>query len=150
MAAKDKTKQGVPEIHPDLEKAGEKNEHENAGDIESLPLATARAIPRPRTSLAVPPTGKMGKLTVSLLGTISSVPTLEDVEKVNKAPGSQARTPLMTVIAAIVAKSGGSMPLEDLCAQIPKYWNRPLPATPYTLEEFVYVIVRNSDGLRIS
>lgn len=149
MAGKDKSKEGAAVSHPDPARLEESHKAEGLDDIESLPLATARNIPRPPTSLAAPPSGKLGKLVVSLLADLSSVPSLEEVEKVNKGVGTQSRTPLMTLILAIVGKAGGSMPLDALCAQIPKFWNRPLPSTPYTLEEFVYIIVRNSDSLRV-
>jgi hypothetical protein len=149
MAGKDKTREKASEIHPEPTKPDQESAEEMV-DIESLPLASARNIPRPHTSLAVRFPGNLSKLTVSLLGEVSSVPSLAEVEKINKAAGGQTRTPLMTLILAIVAQAGGSTTLADVCEQFPKLWNRPLPATPYTLEEFVYIIVRSSDALRVS
>jgi hypothetical protein len=149
MAGKDKTRERAPETHPEAAKSDTEIADEGM-EIESIPLASARNIPRPHTSLAVPFPGNLAKLTVSLLREVSSVPSLEEVEKVNRAAGGQARTPLLTLVLAIVAKAGGSISLKDLCEQFPKYWNRPLPSTPYTFEEFMYIIVRSSDGLRVA
>jgi hypothetical protein len=56
---------------------------------------------------------------------------------------------LITVIQAVLAKAGGTMNLEDLTAQTLKHWNRPLPTSPYTPEQFIYVMARNSDNIRI-
>jgi hypothetical protein len=109
----------------------------------------APAIPRPATVLERQPHGKMGKFTVSLLYDSVSIPSLEDIERINQKAGGDARTPLMTVIQAILAKHGGSMLLEDLATEIGKYWNRPLPTTPYSLIELVYVLVRGADSLRV-
>jgi hypothetical protein len=148
MAGKDKTKERAPEIQSDPAKPILEGVEEGM-DIESMPLASARNIPRPLTSLAVRFPGNLGKVTVSLLREVSSVPSLAEVEKINKAAGGQTRTPLMTMILALVAQAGGSTTLEDLCTQFPKHWNRPLPSTPYTFEEFMYIIVRSSDGLRV-
>ena len=148
MAGKDKTRERVAEIHSDSAKSDWEASEEGM-DVESMPLASARNIPRPHTSLAVPFPGNLGKLTVSLLREVSSVPSLEEVEKINKVAAGQARTPLMALVLAIVAKAGGNIALGDLCEQFPKHWTRPLPSTPYTFEEFMYIIVRSSDALRV-
>jgi hypothetical protein len=149
MAGKDKTREGTPGMHPESARLEEPRKEQGFDDIESVPLATARNIPRPPTSLAFPSQGKLGKVVISLLADTTSLTSLEEVEKVNKATGTQARTPLMTLILALVAKAGGNMPLDALCGQIPKYWNRPLPTTPYTFDEFIYIMVRNSNWLRV-
>jgi|GEM_PF-919930 len=112
-------------------------------------LASAKHIPRPTTSLAAPPRGHVAKVTVSLLGDVASVPSLEDVVKINTKAGSKGRTPIMTVIQAVLAKSGGTMALAELAAKVRENLNRPFPASPYTPEEFIYVMVRNCDNLRI-
>ena len=106
-------------------------------------------IPRPATSLDFPPKGDIGKFSVMLLSDIASAPVLEDVEHVNKFAGSEARTPLMTVILAIIAKNGGTMLLDDLANQVGEFWNRSFPTSPFTRLEFIYVLVRSSDSLRV-
>ncbi|HTY23720.1 MAG TPA: hypothetical protein VMC85_11350 [Desulfomonilaceae bacterium] len=113
-------------------------------------IASAKSIPRPGTAMASPPKGSIGKVSVSLLGDLDSAPVLEEVQKINKEAREDARTPLMTVIHAILAKHGGTMPLEDLAGQVVKYWNRTFPPSPYSNEEFVYIMMRNSDSVRIS
>jgi hypothetical protein len=118
-------------------------------DLETYEPASARNIPRPGTTLASLPKTKIGKLTVSLLGDVASVPSLEDVEKLNQEPLSHGKAPLMTVIQAVLAKAGGTMNLEELTVKTLKYWNRPLPTTPYTPEQLIYVMVRNADSLRV-
>lgn len=115
---------------------------------DETPMITT-AIPRPTTVLETPPKGKIGKFTVSLLYDSTAIPSLEDIEKINQSGRGEVRTPLMTVVEAIVAKHGGSMLLEELAGEIVKYWNRPLPTTPYSLIEFVYVLVKGSDNLRV-
>jgi hypothetical protein len=42
------------------------------------------------------------------------------------------------------------MPLSKLVPKVKKYWNRPFPATPYTDEELVFIMARNSDGVRVT
>jgi len=113
-------------------------------------VASAKSIPRPGTAMAAPPKGLIGKARVSLLGDIEFAPTLEEVQKLNKETSGEARTPLMTVILAILAKHGGTMAVEDLAGQVAKYWNRPFPSSPYNTEEFIYIIVRNSESVRVS
>jgi hypothetical protein len=111
--------------------------------------ASARNIAGPTTSLAFPPKENVGKLVVELLADPLSVPALEELEKIAKGPESQGRAPLMTVIQAVLRQHGGGMTISELAAQVKKHWNRTLPASPYTLEEFMYVVVRNADSLRV-
>jgi len=119
-------------------------------EVEAYEPASAKDIPRPATTLASPPRTKIGKLRISLLGDPASAPPLEDIAKLNQEPVSHGRTPLITVIQAVLAKAGGTMNLEDLAAQALKHWNRPLPASPYTPEQFIYVMARNSDNIKVS
>jgi hypothetical protein len=149
MVAKDKTSERESENSRQPIKT-EQQGPEEMMDIESAPLASARNMPRPHTSLAIPFPGNLGKVTVTLLSEASSVPSVEEVEKINKAAPGQARTPLTTMVLAIVARAGGTIALEELCEEFTKHWNRPLPSTPYTFEEFMYIIVRSSDALRVS
>lgn len=119
-------------------------------DFESYEPASAKNIPRPATTLANPPKSKEGKLSLSLLGELASAPSLEEIEKLNQGPISQGRTPLISVIQAVLAKAGGTMNLEDLTAKTLKAWNRPLPTSPYTHEQFIYVMARNSDSIKVN
>ncbi len=117
---------------------------------ETEKVASARDIPRPSTSLSGRPGKDVGKLVVSLLGEASLIPDLEEVARMNEEPGKEGRTPVMTVIHAILKKNGGNMKIQELAVQTRTYWNRPFPASPYTPEEFIYVLVNNSDDLRVS
>jgi hypothetical protein len=109
----------------------------------------ALRISRPETSLPTPPRGDFSRITVSLLGDPGTVPPIEAVERTNREADSESRTPLMTVIQALIVKNGGMMRLEDITAQVRKYWNRDFPGSPYTPTEFVYVVVSNSDSLSV-
>jgi hypothetical protein len=118
--------------------------------LETEKVASARDIPRPSTSLHGRPAKDVGKLVVSLLGEVSLIPDLEEVARTNEDPGKEGRTPVMTVIHSILKKNGGNMKIQELAVQTRTYWNRPFPASPYTPEEFIYVLVSNSDDLRVS
>ncbi|MBI5250270.1 MAG: hypothetical protein HY912_12315 [Desulfomonile tiedjei] len=147
MSAKSRTGEEISDIRPEGVHSGE---GDYAGDDEEaeVVIATARNMPRPSTCLPAPPMGKVGKCTVSLLGDISAVTSIEEVEKTNKS--GQARTPVITVIQAVLARAGGSMLLEELAPEVQKYWNRPFPTSPYSTEEFIYIIARHSDNIRTS
>lgn len=132
---------------PETERQSPEAEKE---ELESYEPASAKDIPRPVTTLARPPSAKFGKISVSLLGDLASAPSLEEIAKLNQQPISQGRTPFITVIQAVLAKAGGTMNMEDLAAQALKHWNRPLPTCPYTPEQFVYLMARNSDNIKIS
>jgi hypothetical protein len=121
-------------------------------DQEEAPVvvASARSIPRPATSLTSRIKGDVGKLTVCLLGDPASVLSLEDVRKINTRPDTAARTPMMTVIQAVLAHGGGTMKLAELTEKVRDLWNRPFPCSPYTTEEFVYIMVQNSDDISVS
>lgn len=106
-------------------------------------------IARPETHLAAPPRGEFSRMTVSLLGDISQVLPLETVERINLEGQRESRTPLMTVIHALLARHGGSMGLENLAGQVRRYWNRDFPGSPYSPLEFIYIIVSNADSLSI-
>lgn len=123
-------------------------EAEEIGDRESEGLASAKGIPRPPTSLPAPPRKNVGEIRVSLLLDKELVPSLEEVQKINRAARG-ARTPLMTVIQSVLAGEGGSMTVADLTDRVRKYWNRPFPTSPYTPQEFTYIVARNSGDLRL-
>ncbi len=116
---------------------------------ETRSIASARFLPRPATVLPVAGTGDITAVVTAL---VSDMPgsTLEEIRQVNQARGGDSRTPLMTVIQAIIRDHGGTMPLMDLCAAVTEHWNRPFPTSPYAPEEFIYVMVRNSDSIRIT
>ncbi|AFM23997.1 hypothetical protein [Desulfomonile tiedjei] len=145
MAAKNKGGQDLPE-----EMAGH-IEDTDTFETEEGPvvIASAKDIPRPTTTLTTHVKGKVGKMTVSLLADASSVLSLEEVDRINQSPG-EARTPVLSVIQALLAKSGGTMQIESLVPEVKKHWNRLFPTSPYSPEEFIYIIVRNSDNLRVS
>jgi hypothetical protein len=129
-------------VHP-VEAASSEGDQE--GEVV---IATARNMPRPTTTLPSPPKGKVGKCVASLLGDISSVQSIEEVERINKS--GQAKTPIVAVIQAVLAKAGGTMTLEELAPEVRKYWNRTFPTSPYSPEELIYIIVKNSDNIRVS
>ena len=115
---------------------------------EQYEPASAMHIPPPATSLASRPKGKMDHVKVTLLTDPESVLPLHDVTRINETDVGGARTPLMTVIHAVLAENGGTMKLTELTSEVQRYWNRPFPSSPYSSEEFVYVVVTNSDDLR--
>jgi len=108
-----------------------------------------KSIPAPATTLAAAPIGDLGKLTVSLTCDAEVVPDLDEVRRINLAAHGESRTPLMTVIEAILGSKGGSATLRDLSELANKYWNRPFPTSPYSMEEFIYIMVSHADNLRI-
>ncbi len=150
MSAKEKVKEKAAKAHAGEPGPAKEPEMAEGSDVEAYEAASAKDLPRPRTSLGVSVKKDISKLTVSLLGDVGSAPALGDVEKVNKKGEGEGRTPLMTVIQAVLAKGHGSMPLGELTAQTRKYWHRPFPTSPYTDEELVYLLVRNSDSVRVS
>ncbi|MFH0825650.1 MAG: hypothetical protein V2B18_23085 [Pseudomonadota bacterium] len=112
--------------------------------------ASARQMARSATCLRKPPDIEIGNVTAFLLGDVDSYQSLEAVESVNSNNQSDARTPLMTVITALLQKQGGSMLISDIAAEVDEYWNRPFPASPYTREEFLYVLMEKADNIRLS
>ncbi len=151
MSAKEKTRERAAKAQSGTTtSAGKELEMDSGTGLEDYEPASARSMPKAGTSLAVAVKSDIGKLTVSLLGDAGSAPVLADVEKINKKAEGDSRTPLMTVVLAVLGKAGDSMPLGDLASQTRKYWNRPLPGGPYTDEEIIYLLVRNSDSVRVS
>jgi len=122
---------------------------EDESAVLALPFASAKGLPRPAAALAAPPESDVGQLTVSIVGDISRAPELDEVDKINHAVGGQGRTPLMAVIEAILADHGGSLKLAELTDLAGRHWNRPFPASPYSKEEFIYVVVSSSDRVRV-
>ncbi len=151
MSAKEKTKDRAAKAQSGTATSAGKELEVDAGtDLEDYEPASARNMPKPGTSFAAAAKSDIVKLTVSLLGEAGSSPVLADVEKFNKRGEGDSRTPLMTVVLAVLAKAGGSMQLGELTAQTRKYWHRPFPTSPYTDEEIIYLLVRSSDSVRVS
>jgi len=123
---------------------------ESESEVLALPLASAKSVPRPSTILAAPPKGEVGRITVSIVGDGSHALELDEVDGINSSAGTRGRTPLMTVIEAVLASHGGSLTLAELTEQVGKHWNRPFPASPYSKEEFIYVVASNSDRVRVN
>lgn len=124
------------------------------GEAEESPaededFASAKNLPRPATVLPIPGVGDIQGVVTALVGDIPG-PTLEEIRQVNQETGGDTRTPLMTVIQAIIRDRGGSMRLTELCSAVTEHWNRPYPTSPYAPDEFIYVMVRNSDSIRIT
>jgi hypothetical protein len=133
----------------DLDEEPVIRQRERRKETDGAPVASARNIPRPTTSLMAPPPGKIGSIWVSLVKDAYVAMSLAEIEKTNVPGESQARTPVMTVIEGILSHHGGRMSLEDLTSKIAQYWNRPFPGSPYTDEEFIYTLVSNSDHIRV-
>jgi hypothetical protein len=151
MAERHKSKPSEPEEKPvsavpDAEEFSSQTDQEEAAVV----VATARSIPRPATSLGSRLKGDVGKVTVTLLGDSGSFPALEDVQKINGRADTKVRTPVMTVIQAVLAEGSGTMKVADLAEKVRVHWNRPFPSTPYTPQEFVYLMVRNANNMSVS
>lgn len=133
---------------PETEPGGSSVQQDEWNAGENTPHATAKDIPPPPTSLAVRLKEDAKKMRITLLVDPESVPSLEEVTKINGSTKGAARTPLMTVIHAVLAKNGGSMTIADLVTGVLKHWNRPFPGSPYSPEEFIFVMATSSDDLR--
>lgn len=151
MAIRDLNKKRGAEARHTVNAQEDKEYHNQENlDAKTHAPASAKNIARPPTSLDAPPKRNITDYNVCLLGDPDLAPLLADVEKVNNNPRSEIRTPLMTVIQAILGAEGGSMPVSKLAAKVKKRWNRPFPASPYTDEELVFIVARNSDSIRVT
>lgn len=147
---KDRAEKKLTEPSEEVPSSGAQSDAQTREDErEAGPLASARHLPRAATNLPSPPPGDVSELTVTLLSDLELAPSLDEIEKMNSVEGGP-RTPMMAVVRAVVAGAGGTMSIRDLARKVGKYWNRPLPTSPYTPEEFMYVTVRNSDELRVN
>jgi len=115
----------------------------------SGPLASARDLARSASNLPSPPSGEVSELTVTLLSDMELASSLDEIERMNAVEGGP-RTPMMSVVHAVIASAGGTISIGDLAQNVGKYWNRPFPTSPYTPEEFMYLTARNSDELRVN
>jgi hypothetical protein len=117
--------------------------------VLTLPLASAKNMSRPTTTLAVPPRGAVGELTVSIAGDARRAQDPDEGDMSSRAVEAHGRTPLMAVIEVLLARHGGSLRLSELTDLVGKHWNRPFPTSPYSNEEFIYVVVSSSDRVRV-
>lgn len=111
---------------------------------------SAKNIARPSTALPFVGKTGLGTFKVSYLGDKESAPSLSDVSKINSEPRTDTRTPLSTVIQAVLGVHGGTLELGELVREVRKHWNRPLPTSPYTEEEFFYIVLKESPDLRVA
>jgi hypothetical protein len=121
-------------------------------DYERQPgpgTVSAKNIPRPSTTLSLVGKTGLGKFKVSYLGDKESTPSITEVSKINLDPRVLCRTPLMTVVQSVLSARNGTLELDELLREVRKYWNRPLPASPYTDEEFLYVVLKESPDIRV-
>jgi hypothetical protein len=119
---------------------------EQIGKDEEAVVATAKDILPASKRLAAAPKGPLGSLKISLLKDAPAGLSLEEIKKMTRS--GEMRPPVMSIIEAVLADAGGAMELKKLCAEVEKYWNRPFPSTPYTKEEFLYILVSKSDNVR--
>ncbi|MEJ2718780.1 MAG: hypothetical protein P8182_16905 [Deltaproteobacteria bacterium] len=131
------------------EEVAEQEADEALMDEEREPLVSAKDLPAPATILAIPPKEEIDKLTISLSGDLTEAPSIEEVRQINEDLSSESRTPLMAVIESVLAENGGTLPLSDLSSLVGQYWNRQFPSSPYSQEEFIYILALNSDKLRV-
>jgi hypothetical protein len=123
----------------------EDEQQPDSTDNQDAPIVTAKDLKAPATVLASAPPGDVGNLTVSLLESLSPGLSLEEVNAINAKEGVDARTPVMAVIEAVLAANGGKMTVTSLTEEVAKYWRKPFPTTPYSTDEFVFLVVRDSD-----
>jgi hypothetical protein len=129
---------------------GDEDDAETQEDESSSgPFASARNLPRSPTNLPSPPSGKVSELTVTLLSDMELAASLDEIEKANSLEGGP-RTPMMSVVHAVIASAGGTISIRDLAEEVRRYWNRPFPTSSYTPEEFIYLTARNSYDLRVN
>lgn len=136
-------------VQPTSEEMDSQASEEDEPDEQDSMEASAMNIPRPRTALSSPPDGEVGGLEVSLLHETITGPALREVERMNQGDVDGPRTPLMTVIEAVLMEKGATMTVKELTEEVVRYWNRPFPTSPYTPEEFVYVVIRDSDHVKV-
>jgi hypothetical protein len=141
--------QGEPDTDLQVEETEETGGLAGADDEERPPEVSAKSIPRPSTLLSVVPEGDVGKYRVTLVSPLESAPLVEDVRRVNGEEDTDRRTPLMTVIEAVLADGGGVMRVGELAPLVKELWNRPFPTSPYSVEEFLFVVASDSDKLRV-
>ncbi len=153
MTEKTKSRQhpakGKAGAAPPGQDAEQSSSAEPSSQLEAEPLATAKDIKRPTTSLPTSPKRDVAGLSVSLLSNISLGPSLDEIDKVNLRGDKETRTPIATVIEAVLGAHGGTMRLGELAREVAKHWNRPLPGGPYSADEFIYLVVKDSDRVRI-
>ncbi|MDQ7785116.1 MAG: hypothetical protein RDU20_19680 [Desulfomonilaceae bacterium] len=146
----ERTENEVTQPRTDNASAGNEGDSETQkGESTAGEFASARDLPRPDTNLPSRPAGEVGELTVTRLGDIELGASLEEIEKINAQDGGP-RTPMMSVVHAVIANAGGTISIRELAEKVRRYWNRPFPTSPYTPEEFIYVTAKNSDDIRVN
>jgi hypothetical protein len=148
----DKGKTGSQEeqgMDQKVEEAGTTGRLNIAAEEEFPPEVSAKSIPKPSTLLSVVPKGDVGDHRVTLVDELETAPLVEEVRRINQEQTSESRTPLMTVIEALLADGGGTMSVSELASQVKELWNRPFPTSPYSEQEFLFVVASNSDRLRV-
>jgi hypothetical protein len=136
-----------PENLPDDEDSIDWGELPQGGQ----PQALAKQLPRPTATLgSLAFSGPIEDLTVSLIGDPALAPGIENIQGINEQSETECRAPLSSALAAILRKEGGSMRLADLAAEVSELWNRPFPSSFYSKEEFVYLVVKDNDHMRVS
>ncbi len=124
----------------------EQEQASNGRESKELePVVSAKDLPKPSTSLDAPRRIALEKLRVALAAELPPITTLNEIEEINGRADFDSRTPLTTVLLAALEEAGGVMSLTDLAEKAAKLWNRPFPTSPYNKEEFIYLVVRNSD-----
>lgn len=112
-------------------------------------VVTAKNMPRPATALPIRGKSGLSQFRVTFLGDPENIPTLTEIAKINSDTRSEVRTPLMTVIHAILATQGGTLSVGELVKEVRRYWNRSFPTSPYSEEEFLYLVLKNAPNMKI-
>lgn len=124
----------------------EQGQSENGRESqEQEPMVSAKDLPKPSTSLDAPRKTELENVRVALAAELPPISPLNEIEQINGRTDFDSRTPLTTVLLAALEEAGGTMSLVDLAEKAAKLWNRPFPTSPYNKEEFIYLVVRNSD-----
>jgi N-acetyl-beta-hexosaminidase len=127
------------------------DEEAEATDQDASPRlgAVSLGVKPPDTVLPMALKKDVGDLTVALIGLAVDAPDLEEVVKINSREDGGAKTPLMTVIKAMLKRNGNRMKIKELARGAEENWRRPFPTSPYGREEFIFMMTRNSDSLKI-
>jgi hypothetical protein len=143
------------EVKEDLDarqKAGVSESEPQAGKTEDMAekqIVTAKDLPQPSTALDSPRKRALDKIRVSLAAELPPISSMSEIEEINGRNDYDSRTPLTTVLLSALEDAGGTMKLTELAEKAARLWNRPFPSSPYTREEFIYLVIRSSDYILI-